>query len=77
MLRRPRPAPVRVAVCAAVALTLSFLWSGVAHRIGERHQGRLRLRGAAAILLTLPVFAFAFIAQTYMVAGLTSGSVKG
>jgi ABC-type maltose transport system permease subunit len=29
------------------------------------------------MLLTLPVFAFAFIAQKYMVAGLTSRSVKG
>jgi multiple sugar transport system permease protein len=37
----------------------------------------LQQAGAAAILLTLPVFAFAFIAQKYMVAGLTSGSVKG
>jgi multiple sugar transport system permease protein len=37
----------------------------------------VRVAVCAAVALTLPVFAFAFIAQTYMVAGLTSGSVKG
>jgi len=37
----------------------------------------LQQAGAAAMLLTLPVFAFAFIAQKYLVAGLNSGSVKG
>ncbi|GAB2648460.1 carbohydrate ABC transporter permease [Kribbella swartbergensis] len=37
----------------------------------------LQQAGAAAMLLTLPVFAFAFIAQRYLVAGLNAGSVKG
>lgn len=37
----------------------------------------LQQAGAAAMLLTLPVVAFAFIAQRYLVAGLASGSVKG
>ena len=37
----------------------------------------LQQAGAAAILLTLPVVAFAFVAQRYLVAGLTGGSVKG
>ena len=37
----------------------------------------LQQAGAAAILLTLPVVAFAFIAQRYLVAGLGAGSVKG
>lgn len=37
----------------------------------------LQQAGAAAMLLTLPVFAFAFVAQRYLVAGLSSGSVKG
>ena len=37
----------------------------------------LQQAGAAALLLTLPVIAFAFIAQKYLVAGLSSGSVKG
>jgi len=37
----------------------------------------LQQAGAAAMLLTLPVIAFAFIAQRYLVAGLNSGSVKG
>lgn len=37
----------------------------------------LQQAGAAAMLLTLPVVAFAFIAQKYLVAGLSSGSVKG
>lgn len=37
----------------------------------------LQQAGAAAMLLTLPVVAFAFIAQRYLVAGLSSGSVKG
>lgn len=37
----------------------------------------LQQAGAAAILLTLPVIAFAFIAQRYLVAGLNAGSVKG
>jgi multiple sugar transport system permease protein len=37
----------------------------------------LQQAGAAAILLTLPVVAFAFIAQRYLVAGLSTGSVKG
>ncbi|WP_308214197.1 carbohydrate ABC transporter permease [Umezawaea endophytica] len=37
----------------------------------------LQQAGAAAMLLTLPVVAFAFIAQRYLVAGLNSGSVKG
>ncbi|GAA3237103.1 carbohydrate ABC transporter permease [Pseudonocardia petroleophila] len=37
----------------------------------------LQQAGAAAMLLTLPVVAFAFIAQRYLVAGLNAGSVKG
>lgn len=37
----------------------------------------LQQAGAAAMLLTIPVIAFAFIAQKYLVAGLSSGSVKG
>lgn len=37
----------------------------------------LQQAGAAAMLLTLPVIAFAFIAQRYLVAGLNAGSVKG
>ncbi len=37
----------------------------------------LQQAGASAILLTLPVIAFAFIAQKYLVAGLNAGSVKG
>lgn len=37
----------------------------------------LQQAGAASMLLTLPVVAFAFIAQRYLVAGLSSGSVKG
>ena len=37
----------------------------------------LQQAGAAAMLLTLPVFAFAFVAQRYLIAGLSSGSVKG
>lgn len=37
----------------------------------------LQQAGAAALLLTLPVIGFAFIAQKYLVAGLSSGSVKG
>ncbi|WNV87860.1 carbohydrate ABC transporter permease [Umezawaea sp. Da 62-37] len=37
----------------------------------------LQQAGAAAMLLTLPVVAFAFIAQRYLVAGLNNGSVKG
>jgi multiple sugar transport system permease protein len=37
----------------------------------------LQQAGAAAILLTLPVVGFAFIAQRYLVAGLGAGSVKG
>ena len=37
----------------------------------------LQQAGAASMLLTLPVIAFAFIAQRYLVAGLSSGSVKG
>jgi multiple sugar transport system permease protein len=37
----------------------------------------LQQAGAAAMLLTLPVVAFAFVAQRYLVAGLSAGSVKG
>jgi multiple sugar transport system permease protein len=37
----------------------------------------LQQAGAAAMLLTLPVIAFAFVAQRYLVAGLSDGSVKG
>ncbi|MDO5661864.1 MAG: carbohydrate ABC transporter permease [Brachybacterium sp.] len=37
----------------------------------------LQQAGAAAVILTLPVIAFALIAQKYMVAGLNAGSVKG
>lgn len=37
----------------------------------------LQQAGAAAMLLTLPVIAFAFIAQRYLIAGLNAGSVKG
>ncbi|ANE04657.1 carbohydrate ABC transporter permease [Corynebacterium crudilactis] len=37
----------------------------------------LQQAGAATILLTLPVVAIAFLAQKYLVAGLSSGSVKG
>lgn len=37
----------------------------------------LQQAGAASMLLTLPVIAFAFIAQRYLVAGLSAGSVKG
>lgn len=37
----------------------------------------LQQAGAAAMLLTLPVIGFAFIAQRYLVAGLNAGSVKG
>lgn len=37
----------------------------------------LQQAGAASILVTLPVIAFAFVAQRYLVAGLNAGSVKG
>lgn len=37
----------------------------------------LQQAGAAAVLLTLPVMLFAFVAQRYLVAGLSSGSVRG
>ena len=37
----------------------------------------LQQAGAAAMLLTLPVVAIAFIAQKYLVAGLSAGAVKG
>ncbi|HVK23810.1 MAG TPA: carbohydrate ABC transporter permease [Actinokineospora sp.] len=37
----------------------------------------LQQAGAAAIILTLPVIAFAFIAQKHLVKGLNAGSVKG
>jgi multiple sugar transport system permease protein len=37
----------------------------------------LQQAGAASMILTLPVIAFAFIAQRYLVAGLSAGSVKG
>ncbi|MDQ1082483.1 MULTISPECIES: carbohydrate ABC transporter permease [Microbacterium] len=37
----------------------------------------LQQAGAAAMLLTLPVVAIAFVAQKYLVAGLSDGSVKG
>lgn len=37
----------------------------------------LQQAGAAAMLLTIPVVAFAFIAQRYLVAGLSAGAVKG
>ncbi len=37
----------------------------------------LQQAGAAAMLLTLPVVAIAFIAQKYLVAGLAAGAVKG
>lgn len=37
----------------------------------------LQQAGAAAMLLTFPVIAFAFVAQKYLVAGLNAGSVKG
>lgn len=38
---------------------------------------KLQQAGAAAMLLTLPVVAIAFIAQKYLVAGLNAGAVKG
>lgn len=37
----------------------------------------LQQAGAAAMLLTIPVFAIAFVAQKYLVAGLSDGAVKG
>jgi multiple sugar transport system permease protein len=37
----------------------------------------LQQAGAAAVLFTIPAIAFAFIAQKYIVAGLSAGSVKG
>jgi len=37
----------------------------------------LQQAGAASLLLTAPVFVFAFVAQKYLVAGLNAGSVKG
>jgi ABC-type glycerol-3-phosphate transport system permease component len=37
----------------------------------------LQQAGAAAMLLTLPVIAISFVAQKYLVAGLSDGSVKG
>jgi multiple sugar transport system permease protein len=37
----------------------------------------LQQAGAAAMLLTVPVFAIAFVAQKYLVAGLNDGAVKG
>lgn len=37
----------------------------------------LQQAGAAAVLLTIPVMLFAFVAQRYLVAGLSSGSVRG
>lgn len=37
----------------------------------------LQQASAATVLLTLPVVAIAFLAQKYLVAGLSSGSVKG
>lgn len=37
----------------------------------------LQQAGAASLLLTAPVFVFAFIAQRYLIAGLNAGSVKG
>ncbi|MEJ5914659.1 carbohydrate ABC transporter permease [Pseudokineococcus sp. 1T1Z-3] len=37
----------------------------------------LQQAGAASLLLTAPVFVFAFVAQKYLIAGLNAGSVKG
>lgn len=37
----------------------------------------LQQAGAAAVLLTIPVMLFSFVAQRYLVAGLSSGSVRG
>lgn len=37
----------------------------------------LQQAGAASMLLTIPVFIIAFIAQKYLVAGLSDGAVKG
>lgn len=37
----------------------------------------LQQAGAAAVLFTIPAIAFAFIAQKYIVAGLSAGSVNG
>ncbi|WP_084487234.1 carbohydrate ABC transporter permease [Microbacterium maritypicum] len=37
----------------------------------------LQQAGAASMLLTIPVFVIAFIAQKYLVAGLSDGAVKG
>lgn len=37
----------------------------------------LQQAGAAAVLLTIPVMIFAFVAQRYLVAGLSAGSVRG
>jgi len=37
----------------------------------------LQQAGAASLLLTAPVFLFAFVAQKYLIAGLNAGSVKG
>ncbi len=37
----------------------------------------LQQAGAASMLLTLPVIAIAFVAQKYLIAGLSDGSVKG
>jgi len=37
----------------------------------------LQQAGAASMLLTIPVFVIAFVAQKYLVAGLSDGAVKG
>lgn len=48
----------------------------IASQLGQ-NLPMLQQAGAASIILTLPVIAFALIAQKYMVAGLNAGSVKG
>ncbi|GAA4984546.1 hypothetical protein WHI96_11015 [Pseudonocardia tropica] len=48
----------------------------VATQLG-RNLPLLQQAGAAAVLLTLPVIGFAFVAQRHLVAGLGVGSVKG
>ncbi|MGW1144167.1 carbohydrate ABC transporter permease [Streptomyces sp. NPDC002454] len=54
------------------ALTVPvFLSAQVGQSVPQLHQA-----SAGVILLALPIFALAFIAQRYLVAGLTNGSVK-
>lgn len=49
-----------------------FLATQIGQSLPQLHQA-----AAGVVLLTLPVIVLAFVAQRYLVAGLTSGAVKG